>query len=110
MKRYNPRGKATKEERAWMDRVAQERCCGCGAHQIQVHHVTEGFRRLGNFYCFALCLTCHPLVDAKGFQWELEQCRQTHKRLGRKFTEPPTKIVPRRALRILTDEEDLQAD
>ncbi len=96
MRRYNPKGKPTKAELEFMDVVAHMSCRGCNAWGCQLHHITEGFRRLGNRYVIALCPDCHSKVDAKGFAWEMEKCREVYEILGLEWVDPPTKIVRRK--------------
>lgn len=90
-RRYNPKGKPTKAESDWMGQVAQLPCCNCGAYGVQVNHWAEGFRRLGNFYTMPLCPPCHAKVDSFGSRWKRVQCYLTHRKLGRKWEEPPSK-------------------
>ena len=95
IKRYNPKRKATKAESDYMGQVAQLPCCNCGARPVQVHHWVNG-GRLGHYYTMPLCLPCHAEVNSFGNRWERVKCYLTHRKLGRKWQNPPTKIVKRR--------------
>lgn len=49
-------------ERKHMDRVAAMPCCGCGARDVQVHHViSDGYKRLTRDHrrVVPLCIVCH---------------------------------------------------
>lgn len=51
-----------KNEKRWMDKVAQLPCALCGAHGVQVHHIREGqgmAQRASNFLVVPLCPDCH---------------------------------------------------
>ncbi len=95
MSRYNPKGKPTKQEFAHMWNVAQMPCIVTGRSDVQIHHITEGGRRLGNFWVLPLSVETHRNISKIPFAEQMELCREVYKRLGQKFPEPPTKIVKR---------------
>lgn len=91
--RFNKKKKPTIKESDHMDMVAKFPCCKCGKLPIQVHHITEGGRRLGNFWILPLCSPCHKAIN--NFQKQLELCRYVYIALGKTMPEPTTKIVRR---------------
>ncbi len=91
--RYNKKKKPTKAESEHMDMVAQLSCCKCGERTVQIHHITEGGRRLGNFWVLPLCIPHHMTIN--DFQYQLELCRKIYKCLGKVMPEPTTKIIKR---------------
>ena len=53
---------STRDERAWMGRVASLPCACCGQYGVQVHHIREGqgmAQRASNFLTVPLCPECH---------------------------------------------------
>jgi hypothetical protein len=116
MSRYNPRSvPPTKAQKEFIHKV---KCLPCIVEHLDwykngqpvskgfgsfgtvsdAHHITEGMRRLGHDYLLPLCGTHHAEIDAKGFKWEMAMCKLVYKKLGMKWKEPETKIVPRQAV------------
>lgn len=58
-----PSKSPTKAEKAWMDKVSTLDCVAClqdGWHsQSNVHHITQGGRRLGHLFTIPLCPDHH---------------------------------------------------
>lgn len=50
---------ATMLEKRWMALVSQQPCVICGDWPVEVHHITAGGRRLGNFFTLSLCTFHH---------------------------------------------------
>lgn len=99
------RKKPTTRERIFMAQVKELPCVICGHSPVEVHHITERGRRLGNMFCLPLCVLDHR--GDRGFsgkdrqQWDKSLSNQLfllekiYKVLGQ---EPPiykTKVVRR---------------
>jgi hypothetical protein len=95
MKRYNPKGSMTKEERAHLEQVSQMPCIVTGSNQIQLHHIVECSRRLGHAYVLPLSVETHKDIYKIPFAEQIELCKLVYKKLGKEFKEPVTKIVGR---------------
>ncbi len=93
MKRFNKKRKPTKAESEWMDKVASLPCMVTGRNDIQLHHITENGRRLGNDYVIPLSVETHRDIYKIPFAEQIELCKQVYERLGREWKEPTTKIV-----------------
>lgn len=93
MPRYKPKGKPTAKESAHMADVASLPCCISGVWPVQVHHITECGRRLGNPWVLPLSVEEHTNINSVPFLEQLEYCRKTYKKLGKVMPEPITKIV-----------------
>jgi hypothetical protein len=96
MKRYNPKGKPTKAELDWMSKVASLPCVITGTREIQLHHLVECGRRLGNDYVLPLSVETHLDIYKITFAEQLELCKLVYERLGREWIDLPTKIVKRK--------------
>ena len=89
--RYNKKRKPTILEADHMRAVAQFPCAKCGSRPVQVHHITECGRRLGNFYTIPLCIDHHRTIN--DFQNQMELCRIMYRKLGKTMPEPTTKVI-----------------
>lgn len=54
----------TKDERLWIDAIAQMGCCVClrlgwGPTSGEVHHLLNGGQRIGHLYSIPLCMPGH---------------------------------------------------
>ena len=52
----------TKDEKHYLDRVANLSCAVCGAEGVHIHHAREGqgmAQRAQNWLAIPLCPTCH---------------------------------------------------
>lgn len=96
MKRYNRKRKLTKEEVTFIMRVAQMPCIVTGQSDIQIHHITECGRRLGNYYILPLSVETHRHISRIPFAEQIELCKKVYEKLGLKFIEPPSKVVRRK--------------
>ena len=95
MPRYNPKGTApTKAEKALMAAVKCMGCIKCQKTPVDIHHITEGGRRLGHAWILPLCAYCHRWIN--NFLEQMALCRELYLSLGEVMPEPVTKIVPRR--------------
>ena len=58
-----PSKTANKAEREWMAAIAEHGCVAChkdGQHSpASVHHITQGYRRLGHLFTIPLCYDHH---------------------------------------------------
>ena len=53
---------STKNEKKWMDKVAQLPCVVCGTEGVHLHHIREGLgmaQRASNYLVVPLCPPCH---------------------------------------------------
>lgn len=82
-----------------MARVKLLPCCVClPAEQIsvtEVHHITEGARRVGGFYCLPLCKTHHQYVHRIPKATIRTLWDSVNDTLGIKRDWPASKIVKR---------------
>ena len=64
--------RGTAETKRYMALVAQLPCCICGAHPVQLHHVSHGRfaqRRAGDFAVIPLCPKHHEFRTNRGETW-----------------------------------------
>lgn len=95
MKRYNKKKAPTKAESEWMEQVAQLCCVVTGERGVQIHHLVECGRRLGNDYVLPVSVFTHRDIYKFSFAEQLELCKQVWDKLGREWQEPVSKIVSR---------------
>lgn len=95
-KRYNKKeSNPSKEELEWMGKVAQLSCIVTSQAGVQVHHITERGRRLGNFYVLPVMPEVHAKISVFPFAEQKRMCKRVWQILGREWVEPPTKVVER---------------
>lgn len=99
---YKGMPKSTHPELEYMARVKELPCCNClPGEQIsatQCHHITDGGRRLGNFYCLPLCDICHKNVHLLRNGVERTFWEQVNQTLGIEREWIGTKILARPTL------------
>lgn len=95
MKRYNPKRAPTKTELDWMSKVALLPCVVTGERGVQIHHLVECGRRLGNYYVLPVSVFTHRDIYKLSFAEQLEMCKQVWVKLGREWKSPPSKVVSR---------------
>lgn len=79
-----------------MNEVASLSCIVTGERPVQIHHLVECGRRLGNDYVLPLSIEQHRDIYEIPFAEQLELCKLIYQKLGREWVNPPTKIVPRK--------------
>lgn len=96
---YAGKVKATAKEREYMARVKQLPCCVCLPNEqstpTEVHHITEGMRRVGNFYCLPLCRVHHANVHRLGRIEVRRLWDWVNQTLGIERTWIQSKVLPR---------------
>ena len=92
MKRFNKKRKPTKAESEWMDKVASLPCMVTGRNDVQLQHITEGSRRLGNWWVIPLSVETHRDIYKIPFAEQIELCKQVYKLLGREWKQPFSKL------------------
>jgi len=96
---YAGKPKASSEEREHMARVKRLPCCVCLPEEqsspTEVHHITEGSRRLGDFYVLPLCRKHHENVHLLRNGATRQLWAELNKTLGVNRSWPQTKILPR---------------
>lgn len=94
---YVGKARATSEESEYMQRVKLLPCCVCLPEEqsspTEVHHITEGSRRLGNLYCLPLCRKHHENVHLLRNQGAQQLWKQVNQTLGIRREWPTSKII-----------------
>jgi hypothetical protein len=92
MKRFNKKRKPTKAESEWVSRVASLPCVVTSERAIQIHHLVECGRRLGNWWVIPLSVETHRDIYKIPFAEQIELCKQVYKLLGREWKQPFSKL------------------
>jgi len=83
-----------------MSRVKALPCCVClpdeQKSRTEVHHITQGSRRVGNFYCLPLCAHHHLNVHLLGIVLVKRLWSLVNETLGIQRAWPQSKIISRR--------------
>lgn len=95
---------ATKAEKEHMAFIASLSCVICGDRPVEVHHLVECGRRLGNMYCLPLCVFHHRgdagfsgknrAIKTFAEQWDLMTALYSQHSI--EIPHRVSKIVPRR--------------